>query len=155
MHDSIEAFLEIDALGKAVGRDEDTLVVLSQQINPSPPFVRRKLTGDAHHLPTLEPLTQRPRHGLRGCDVAAEDHRAESLVQQGLKVLYQRLQLGVALRFRRQRGGGLDQLLQSRIANVGGGLDVIVRTIICLAIEHSLGNRLGLVFRAHRAGRAF
>ena len=91
MDDGIEAFLKIDAFGKAVRRHQNALFVLAQQIYPSPPFIRRKLTGDAHHLPTLEPLAQRPRHSFRGCDVAAEDHGAEPLVQQRLKVLYQRL----------------------------------------------------------------
>ena len=82
MDDRVEAGLEVDALGQAVGRDQQALFLLPQRLDP-----RLALLGRAHagHNPDrvlLERAGQSRADRLGGGDVATEDDRRETRAEQ-------------------------------------------------------------------------
>ena len=84
--DGVEVLLEVDALGQAVGGDQDAPVVADQLLDPLAPLLVADLAGDRAHLEPVE----RPARSLGsyvgevvgGGDEAAEHDRPEAVLQQ-------------------------------------------------------------------------
>jgi hypothetical protein len=74
--------LEVDPLGKAIGRDEDGLIGFTKEGDSLFAFIRRVFTGDRLDGSPLDGSSEVLCHVTGGGDVAAEDDRSETLVEQ-------------------------------------------------------------------------
>lgn len=95
----VKVLLQVDAFRQAVRGHQHALFRLTQEIHFLLPLRGRNLTGHHanHHLGgrPLELLLQLRGNVMRGGNVPAEHHRTEPILQQGLHVLDEDLQLGV------------------------------------------------------------
>ena len=100
MEDGVEVLLEVDALGQAVGRDQDALVVEPRQLlDPLPALLVADLARDRAHLESandLQQLGEPRRQVVGGGDEAAEDDRPVAVLEQQPSDVASASQLAVA-----------------------------------------------------------
>ena len=94
----VEEFLQVDALGEAVGgHHEAWLVAITQGVDLFFPLGGVQLAGDAEHFVLLEKAPQGLGHIMGGGDIAAEDHWAETFFGELLELGDQVLEFRVVL----------------------------------------------------------
>ena len=97
MEHRVEVVLEVDALGEAVGADEDEAAAFrGEGSDPRISFGRWQPAGDRLHPNALrEGGAKVPGDVLRGIDEAAEDDRVEPVREKGLDLAHRALELAV------------------------------------------------------------
>jgi len=154
MDDRGEAVLEVDAFGEAVGRDEDRLLGLGQLGDALLPFLGREFAGDRLDGGFAELRLQMRGNIMSGREVAAEDHRPETLGQQGTDVFAKSAKLRVALLPAQLAGAHDERLELVGFVEGTGRLEIVGDKIVDLAVLQSLvvGQGLHLLERAGEAG---
>ena len=97
VHHRAEERLQVDALGHAVGGNQQGAAGLAKGLHAGLALFWRQLAGDDADGDAGEAVFQMAVQVVGGGDVAAEDHRREAATQQlGFQVLAQGGELGVA-----------------------------------------------------------
>ena len=141
MDHGVELFLQVDALGQAVGRDQQTTRGFAQRFDAALALLGREFAGDRVHGNAAELAIQMLAQVVGGGDVSTEHHRVEAVGDELLKVLGEQAQLGIALLARQLAGLG-QQCMQVGVARISSRRHVVLIQRVLAAVEQGFQHLL-------------